>query len=91
MPRGIPKNGKRRITRKSNTTKRKWTARVENISMEPAVPTVHLERGADGGYRYGVRAYGLTTAQAREECAREFEQLENVVTAIKARTGVNLK
>lgn len=53
------------------------------VSLEPAVPVVHIERGSSGEYRYGIRTPGLTTAQAREDAQREFEALEQFVRNLK--------
>lgn len=58
---------------------------ASRLSVEPTVPTVHLERGSGGELRYGVRTYGLTLAQAREEVLREFLVLQAAVEDIKAK------
>ena len=92
MPRGILKNGKRR--KRTVIVKRKYAPRpsYSQMNVEPMVPTVHLERGSGGEYRYGVRAPGLTVGMARQDAVREFRALEMAVEELKATVrGLNGK
>ena len=52
-------------------------------STEPAVPTVHIERGSGGEYRYGVRVYAATAEKARLDAVRQFLALEAAVQEIR--------
>lgn len=100
MPKGVyrRKNGTVGRVRSTAVTTNSQTVKTNGQrpgtvvynSAEPAVPTVHIRRGADQGLQYGVQAYGLTTAQAREDATREFMLLEATIQEIKSR-GINVK